>query len=699
MGAIATALLDDPARRRRRAGALVLAAGAVAGAFWVGGRLKADPARRCQANAAVMDGLWSDERRQQLGGSHQAGAAAAWETLARRFDDYARDWRAMFSDTCRAAFTSRRLSGGLFDLRMSCLDSHRATFAAVLGSLSGASVPLLQKVAASPLPPVAECGINELQSALPLPADPTSRARVARINEMLAQVDAALTVGDFARAQGLAAAAAPEARSLGYQPLAARAINKLASVELRGIKLSGSAPGTRPGQAADRAIALLEEASVVAEAGRDDASRAEAATQLVLAQLDAGHLAEAERWATRASVIVQRIGDPPLYRSSLDYARGWVHHDRQEMDAAGASWGRALRLRQQLLGPRAPEVLASKTTTCHVMPRDQRIKCYREAIALALTIAGPRHPELAGIKANLAYILVDDAATRDEACQLASDAVDIERNAIEANHVGVLRAMLALAQCRRDQGRIAEARRVYGEAIAYATHPTTVRADLLQDYGSFMAMQHDYPQAITYLRKALADHELVSGPTHQKSIETRQRIAVALREQNKLFEAMKEMDEAIAICDKAGAMPLTYPELFEAKGTVLMQMKKLEPAYQALLRSLELHEKLNTPEVNRSTLYSLGEVEARLGKTDQAIAHLEKALAVWKMESEPVYHASAALLLADTVAKQGRRSWPRACDLAHEALTGFSQPFGGSLAIHIAATKKFLSAHRCAPTS
>jgi eukaryotic-like serine/threonine-protein kinase len=701
MGVIATALLDDPARRRRRAGAAVLAAGAVAGAFWVGGYVKADPGRRCRAGAAVMDGVWSDQRQQQLAGSPQAGAsAAAWQTLVRRFDEYATAWRAMFSDTCQAAFTDRRISGELFDLRMNCLDGHRASFAAVLGSLPGASAAQLQKLAASPLPAVAECGINEGLSARPLPADPASRARVARINETLAQVDAARSLGDFARARRLATEARAAARSLGYQPLEARAINKLASVELRGIKLSGNSPGTPASLAADRAIVLLEEAIAVAEAGRDDGSRAEAATQLVVAHRDAGRLAEAERWAEQASAIVKRVGDPPLYRSSVEYARGWVQYDRQERDAAEASFARSLLLRQRQLGPRAPEVLASKTATCGVMARDERIKCYREVIALAQTIAGPRHPDLATIKANLAYVLVDDAAKRDEACQLATEAVDIERNAVEANHIGLLRAMLALAQCRRDQGRIKEARSVYVQAIEYASHPTSQRGDLLADYGAFLAMQGDQAQAIAYRRKSVADHELVYGPTHQKPIETRQRIADTLRRQGKLLEALKEADEAIAICDRAGAMPLTYPELYEVKGLTLMDMKKLEPASRALLHSVELHEKLKTPEWNRGfTLVALGQVEARLGKLDQAIAHLEKAMRVFTMESDPIYHGATALVAANAMAKKGRASWPRACELGRRALTGYSHPSGGSMAEAIAETKKFLAAHRCGSNS
>jgi tetratricopeptide (TPR) repeat protein len=706
MGAIAAALLEDPARRRRRAGALAAAAAVVAAAFWVGGYLRADPARRCHAGAAVMDALWSPQRRQQLGSGHQGAAAAAWQLVARRFDAYAGSWRDMFSDTCRAAFTDRRLSGELLDLRMNCLDGHRASFAAVVGASARASARELQKVAAAPLPPVAECGLSEQLSGKPLPADPASRRQIASVNEQLAQVDAARTLGDFARARRLATEAAAAARRLGYQPLEARALNKLAAVELRGIKLAAGtagaadtpgAPGAPASQGADRAMALLEQAIAVAEAGRDDASRAEAAVQLAQAHRNAGRLAEAERWLERAAAIVQRIGDPPLYLSSLDLARGWVQYDRQQWEAARASFARSLRLRQQLLGPRAPEVLSSKAASCGVVPRDQREKCHRESIALAQTIGGPRHPDLATMKGSLAYFIVDDASKHAEACQLASEAVDVERDAVETNHLGFLRAMLTRGQCLRDEGRAEEAHRIYRQAIGYATHPTAVRGDLLQDYGAFLSISEDNARAIDYWRQAIATFEQVYGPAHLKPIEVRHWIADNLRRQGKLVEALKEADTGIAICDQQGAMPFTYPDLYMVKGLTLSKMNRREPAYQALRRSVELHDEVGTPEWNRAfAIEALAEMELELGKLDEAIAHLERVMKVWTFEADPVYHGAAALVMANAVAKQGgRASWPRACELARRTLTGYTQPSGRTLTKEIAETKKFLLTHRC----
>ena len=487
-------------------------------------------------------------------------------------------------------------------------------------------------------------------------------------------------------------------KGVGYEPIEARAINKLAAVELRGIKVSGGTPGPPVSQASDRAVSLLQRAFELAETGRDDASRAEAATQLVTAHRDAGRLLEAERWAEWAGGIIDRLGDPPLYRSALDLAHGWVQHDREQWDAATASFGRSLRLRQQQLGPRAPELLASKSATCSVkvLPNDQRLRCYRDAIALASSIAGPRHPDLAAIKGQLAALLARDAVTMDEGCRLAAEAVDIERNAVEVNHIGFLSAMLTHAQCVRYQARVEEAHRIYREAFAYATHPTGLRGDLHMDYGMFLGIRHEHAEAMAHWRKAIADYELVYGPAHYKSIETRHRIADRLRRHGDLAEALKEIETAIAICDRAGAMPLSYPDLYEVRGLTLMDLKQLEPARESLVRANELHEKLKSPDYNRAyVLAALAQVSGRLKRVDEAIATLEKVMKIWTMESEPVNHSATTLLMAEAVAWKGRAFWPRACDLARRALAGFSLPTERVLKLEITSAKQFMAEHRC----
>ena len=218
---------------------------------------------------------------------------------------------------------------------MHCLDDHRARFAALVDSMPAASPGQLSKVSAAGLPPVAECGITERLFTKPLPADPTVRKRIAEVNAQLAQTEAALTLGDLARGRQLATQALATARTLGYEPLLARALSQLAGVELRGTRQSrtGEVAGARPdSMGPDRAAALLEQALRTAELGRADAERADAANALVMAHRDGGRLAEAERWAEHASAIITRIGNPPLLRAALDFGRGWIHYDRRQWE-------------------------------------------------------------------------------------------------------------------------------------------------------------------------------------------------------------------------------------------------------------------------------------------------------------------------------------------------------------------------------
>jgi hypothetical protein len=283
MGSLATALLSAPARRVRRVGIGLLAVAAAAAAFRIGGHLEANPERRCQAGAGVLAADWNPDRRQQLGRRYQAvGQASTWELVAQRFDAYAGAWRDKHAETCRAAFGDHRISGELFDLRMSCLDGHRASFAALVESMPKASASQLVKVAATSLPPVAECAISDRLFIKPLPPDPGSRKQITDINGRLARTQAALTLGELVRARQLATGALAAARSLGYEPLLARALNQLAAVELKGTKLARSGEGSdAPAESMgpDRAAKLLEEATQVADRGRDDASRAEAPTR------------------------------------------------------------------------------------------------------------------------------------------------------------------------------------------------------------------------------------------------------------------------------------------------------------------------------------------------------------------------------------------------------------------------------------
>lgn len=471
-------------------------------------------------------------------------------------------------------------------------------------------------------------------------------------------------------------------------------------IELRGIKADSGAGAASAGP--DQAVKLLEEAVAAAEKGRDDGRRAEAATELALAHRDAGRLAEADRWVKFASSVVTRIGDPPTLRAAVDFVLGWLHYDRRDLGASAAAYERSLRLRRQALGQRAPEVLASMAGVCRAKELDvpASSSCYREAVALGRTIVGPRHVELARLNANLAGVLRQDARTRPEACRLLEEGLRIAEAAVDPGHRSVVNQITLLAECYKDEGRNDDARRLYLDGIRRATTVSGARGDLLQAYGIFLARFSDWEGAVHQLRAAVADREAIFGATHNWALESRYSVADTLRRAGRPGEALQELDEAIAACEKAGATGNMYPDLHELRGLTLQTLGKREEAYRALERAVELHEKLGTPETLRwYALQSIGSLERVTGRLDASIAHLEKAVALRPLEVDPQSFAEGAIELAMALGAKGPATRPRACTLARQALTGFSAPRGGPPRPEVKQVRRWLARQRCDTTA
>jgi eukaryotic-like serine/threonine-protein kinase len=706
MGAIAEALLADPARRARRAGAGAIAAGAVVAAFWGGGYLKTDPERRCQAGAAVIDGAWGEPRRQALERRYRAaGKESTGAAVARRLADYAGAWRSMYGATCTAAYADRRISGELLDLRLQCLTGHRATFEALLAATDTATPAQLVKVAGAPLPPVAECDLTERPSTRPLPADPAVRQRVAEVTARLGQADAQNLLGDQARARRLATDAVAAARKLAYEPLLARALMVLAAVERRAATVAAEQPapppaatavaaGGAPATGPERAVKLLQEAVAMAETGRDDALRAEAARELAVAHRDGGRPPEAGRWAKLASSMVTRIGDPPTYRAALDQVQGRLHLDAGDRKRARASFERALALRRRVLGPRALETVASASDLCRVEEdRARRAACLRQAITEASAVVGARHPEVALLGVELAAALRDDARTRAEACAVLKDGLAIFEGALDPGDTAVIAAIDRLAVCLADEGKNEEALKLYLDAGQRAAAASGPRGDLRQSFGAFLASHGDLDGAVRELRGAATDREALHGPAHETALASHLAAAEALRAAGRLREALDEIDATLAAVEKGGATAPSYLALHELRGDLLRKSNRLPDATRAYEQALALHEKLGTPESARKpALLALGALERQSGRLDPAITHLEKAVALHPAGETPRAHAQATFELAQALASARGRAGAaaRACALAHEARAGF-----GGASPEGPAVRRFLASRRC----
>jgi tetratricopeptide (TPR) repeat protein len=167
-------------------------------------------------------------------------------------------------------------------------------------------------------------------------------------------------------------------------------------------------------------------------------------------------------------------------------------------------------------------------------------------------------------------------------------------------------------------------------------------------------------------------------------LETTVDLATVLIGQGRAQEALGEVDGMLAACKKDGVKVALVVDLHNMRGRALQALGKYQAAHDAHSEALQLHEELNAkagdapvatrpPEVAQSeAVQGLGTAELGLGKFDEALAHLERALALRQPGlMAPELRAETALTLARTLVDRTPGARARACSLGQEAVAGF----------------------------
>jgi hypothetical protein len=397
---LAALLVRQQPSRRWRAAAGIAGLGVLGAAFWGGAYLRARPERQCRAGAAAIDQVLSARQRDRLRAHFSAsGQAGLWDATRRGLEAFTERWRAMYQNACTAMYVERRQSSAVFDVRMDCLRSRRVELEALVQALGEAATGKLIEgpSAASRLSPVSGC--DGLELADRAPGDPPSRQRLERVEGLLARALSQGLLADRRQAAAIAEQAVAEARSVGHQPLLARALLRAALLTM---ELGGSAvAGGESDGASARAARLLEESVLVAERGHDDHRRAAALRALVMVSVRRGERREAEMYARLASAAIDGLGDPPEERAAYLLDEGWRKRAFGLSDGA-AEFERSLELRQRVLRADDPDLVASWTAVC-LAERDEAASrsCHAKVLAAATASLGAGHPDVAQIQANL----------------------------------------------------------------------------------------------------------------------------------------------------------------------------------------------------------------------------------------------------------------------------------------------------------
>lgn len=332
----------------------------------------------------------------------------------------------------------------------------------------------------------------------------------------------------------------------------------------------------------------------------------------------------------------------------------------------------ALELITSLKGSDHPDSIAPSLSLCVVLQREgENTKAQafcEQALRVSKQTAGDAHPNVGRSLLGLCSIS-RTTGELDKAAKLCRQGLSVFEQALGSEHINVAAAAQQLADVLRRQG-------AYPEALQYQEQTLRVSHALLgdnhlmyrsaqSDYGLLLNLSGTYAEAVVALEAALATpvlsgsalvkaHErlatALSGlgqyeaaephirtaiATHAQSDDVRHAellnsLAVSLIGLGRQQEARKELDASLAIQEAQGSAD--SPEFGFALnnvGEILSRDGDLHGALSYYQRAERWFGSASRNSNRGVPLVNIGDVHARLGKTDKAHSAFAEALALW----------------------------------------------------------------------
>jgi hypothetical protein len=472
----------------------------------------------CQVGPEALRGSWDAARKAQIEAALARTSAgyvpATTRTALALGDAYATEWRQMRAAACRATRVAGVQTEAVMELRMACLDDRARALRSAADLLAGADRAVAERAVAAmtALPPIAGCAdVAALRSAVPLPADPATRARVEELRDQLATARALSTAGKYAdAARALDAIAAPAA-ALGFAALDAEVL------EQRGLIGFERADYL----AADTAF---ERAELAADRARQDELRARALLgRLAIRGGELRDFAGADALVEKAAAVLARLDQPGDLDAELLEARGNLAFQKSELDVAERHLTAAL----DLITRRHGEAYVRRAIMLRMLGgvllatdgrADEAGRYFDEALALQRAALGDDHPEVAMAiagAAGQAYMKSDyDTAIATYETALAM----LERSVGTDDHRYAI-VLDGLAQAWEWNNDPAKAIALHRRALDIAAralgdqHPHTQRA--LFGLASALELQRGYDEALALTTRLLAAQEASLPPGHR----------------------------------------------------------------------------------------------------------------------------------------------------------------------------------------
>ncbi len=645
---------------RRRRLAAVAAAGVVAvvgaTAFSLG-RNAAAP-EPCAGSETLVASLWDDATQAKTHDSFRKTGRPHADATFTRVDASLRrrlrDWASAHRDACEATHVRHEQSEALLDARMACLGRARLEVAALVSLLRDADAAEVDNatLAADRAGDVAACAdVAALRDAVPPPRDPTAAHEVDELRGQIAQLSALFRLGKFQDGLAAARGVVLRARTLGYAPVLASALNAAELYELSAGSL-------------DAAVDLGYEGARVAAQARDDSLVSRGMGSVAYALAYGKRRFEAAEVAYRSALTAAaRAGSPASLLQELYADRVQMLEFEDDYAAALPLSLVAFPLSVWLYGTDSYQAAQSLGDIADVMnhlgdPREAR-RLYERALAIAEKALGPEHPITIGIVGNAGMNRLD-MLDYDGAALLYERALPPTEQSYGADDWSVAIAAHNLAIARRGQRRLPEARALIERAIRIKVaqlgpkHPSVALS--YHELAEVAGMEGRSDEALADLDKAIAIQRAVFAGPHRSLANTYRDQAELLLSLGRLDEARAAIGQADDIDGKVGGERGHHGHTLRISADIARVAKRPREAialYRRALPLLEMKHGEDGPGLMEALL-GLGAAELDAGDAADALATAERAAAIATDNVVPADVACAAqFLLAQARWAQG----------------------------------------------
>ena len=621
MAALVEALDAAPARRtarRRMAAAGLGALGVVSVSIFVSSR---DP-DVCTGASDALAPVWNPSRKAAvvaaLGAVDLPIAASETRSAVDALDAYATDWIAQHTEICRATSVRKEQSETVLDLRMRCMHRARKGLDSAVDVLIEPdptvlknAVRLVQSVDA----PASCLDADRLSAGESEPIPAGQESAVEEISDALVEAKALQTAGRFSKARDVAEAAVVRARSVDHPPTLASALLRLGYGHLEANDMPAA------GVAFEESLELgLEHGPPLV--GIEAAS--------VLAYWASNGAAGASAGAAYAQVglsLIRKVDPESQLHAGVLTNLGVVRTRQSRYDDARALFQRSHDMLADSLGPTNIRTLDAIDNLALVDMERRDMLQAREGFELSLKLRrdayGASHFSTVQPLSNLAqvhsYVGEFERATEyyEEAIALATATLGPNDVQVAANLVGLANVESKLGDPEAAAGHVDRALEIY-RAVYGDAHPMI--ADALIIRGQLHFIEGNYAAAEPIYEEALRISKATMEPTHPQIAVCTERVALANVGLQRWEKAEAMFTEALAAFEASGVAPATQSVSLGQRGSVRIELGRLEEAAQDLDRAAQLQrERDGSPLPDDVLTYNaLASAHRQLGHAAQA---------------------------------------------------------------------------------